>query len=501
MHKPLLHLLLGVAISAASVCAGENPNIVLIYADDLGYGDVGCYGSTDLKTPNIDRLAMQGLRFTDAHSTSATCTPSRYSLLTGEYAWRRKGTNILPGNAPLIIAPGRATLASVLQKAGYHTGIVGKWHLGLGDGDLNWNGDIQPGPQETGFNDAFIMAATGDRVPCTFVENHHMVGIDPNDPVYVNYKSNFPGEPTGKENPELLKLRPTHTHNQSIVNGIPRIGFMTGGKSALWNDENLGDTFLEKAVEFINKNKDRRFFLYYATHEPHVPRVPHPRFAGKSALGPRGDVILQLDDAVGKILDTLEDLHLAQNTLVIFSSDNGPILDDGYADQSKDLNGEHRPSGPWRGNKYSTYEAGTRVPFIVSWPAHVKPGVSDALMSQVDLMASLAALTGQTFHAATAPDSENHLPALLGNSPVARQSLVEQGGPLGLRLGGWKFIPRNNGPRLNPETKTETGSAPEPQLFDLANDPGETTNLAASHPDKVEELSSALDKISTTRSP
>ncbi len=487
-------------IGCAPLIAADKPNIILILADDLGYGDVGCYGATLLETPNMDRLAKQGLRFTDAHATSATCTPSRYSLLTGEYAWRQKGTGILPGDAALIIKPGRTTLPSVLQQAGYHTGIVGKWHLGLGNGDVNWNGEIKPGPREIGFDYEFIMAATGDRVPCAFVENHRLVGLDANDPIRVSYQTNFPGEPTGKANPELLTMHPSHGHDQSILNGIPRIGYMSGGKAALWRDEHLGDTFLGKAKDFIEKNQRRPFFLYYATHEPHVPRVPHPRFAGKSGLGPRGDVILQLDDAVGQILDTLDRLKLAENTLIIFSSDNGPILDDGYKDQARELNGAHRPSGPLRGNKYSSYEAGTRVPFIVRWPARVKPGVSDALVSQIDLLASLAALTGQKFEARTAPDSQNQLASLLGESSRGRTSLVEQGGPLALRDGAWKFIPPANGPRLNWNTKTETGNAPQPQLFDLAEDVGETNNLAAAQSERAAKMAAQLQAVRKAQS-
>ena len=468
------------------------PNIILILADDLGYGDVGCYGSVGLKTPNMDRLAQAGLRFTDAHSTSATCTPARYSMLTGEYAWRRKGTGILPGDAAMIIEPGRTTLPSVLKSAGYHTGVVGKWHLGLGNGNINWNGEIKPGPQEVGFDYEFIMAATGDRVPCAFVENRHIVGLDPKDPIRVSYETNFPGEPTGRDNPELLKMHPTHRHDNSIVNGISRIGYMTGGKAALWKDEDLGDTFLGKAKEFIEKNQSRPFFLYYATHEPHVPRVPHPRFAGKSGLGPRGDVILQLDDAVGQILDTLDQLKLTESTLIIFSSDNGPILDDGYQDQARELNGDHRPAGPLRGNKYSSYEAGSRVPFMVRWPARVKPGVSAALMSQIDLVASLAELTGQKIDASTAPDTRNYLPALLGESPAARMDLAEQGGPISLREGAWKFIPPAKGPSINKDTRTETGNAPEPQLFDLASDLGETNNLSIAQAERAQRMSAQL---------
>ncbi|MBN1845413.1 MAG: sulfatase-like hydrolase/transferase, partial [Sedimentisphaerales bacterium] len=267
---------------------GRRPNVLLIYADDLGYGDVGCYGATRVKTPNIDRLAAQGLRFTNAHSSSATCTPSRYAMLTGEYPWRKKGTGVLPGSAGLIIEAGRTTLASIMQKAGYATGVVGKWHLGLGEGNVDWNGEIRPGPLEIGFDYSFLIPATGDRVPCVFVENRRVAGLDPADPIQVSYGKPVGTEPTGRDHPELLKMHPSHGHDQTIVNGISRIGYMSGGKTARWVDEDMADTITRKAVAFIENHRQKSFFLYFATHDIHVPRVPHPRFAGQSGLGPRG---------------------------------------------------------------------------------------------------------------------------------------------------------------------------------------------------------------------
>jgi len=258
------------------------PNILLIYADDLGYGDVSCYGATHVQTPNIDRLAREGVRFTDAHTTSSTCTPSRYSMLTGEYAWRRRGTGVLPGDAPLIIEPGRTTMASVLQQAGYKTGVVGKWHLGLGRTNLNWNSEIKPGPLELGFDYCFLMPATGDRVPCVYVENHRVVGLDPKDPLKVSFGEYIGNEPTGNDHPEMLKMHPSHGHDFTIVNGVSRIGYSSGGKSARWSDEDMADTYVKRATEFIEQNKREPFFLYFATHDIHVPRMPHARFAGKS---------------------------------------------------------------------------------------------------------------------------------------------------------------------------------------------------------------------------
>ncbi len=480
---------------SGSPMAAQRPNMVIIYADDLGYGDVSCYGATKIKTPNIDRFASQGLRFVNAHAPAATCTPSRYAMLTGEYAWRKKGTGVLPGDARLIIQPGRATLQSVMQKSGYVTGAVGKWHLGLGAGALDWNQEIRPGPLDIGFDYCFLLPATGDRVPCVFVENRRVIGLDPADPIQVSYEKPVGNDPIGREHPELLKMHPSHGHDMAIVNGISRIGYMTGGAKARWVDEDMADVLTRKAVSFIEQNRDRRFLLYFATHDIHVPRVPHSRFAGKSGLGPRGDVILQLDWCVGEILSTLDRLSLTGNTLVIFTSDNGPVIDDGYKDQAVEKLDGHKPSGPLRGGKYSAFDAGTRVPFIVRWPGQVKDGISDALVCQIDFMSSFAALTGRTLAAEDAPDSNNILPALLGKSKAGRAHLVEQAGTLSLIKGGWKYIEPSKGAKINQNTNTELGNDPNPQLYNLANDLGERHNLADRYPKKVEELAALLKRI------
>jgi arylsulfatase A-like enzyme len=469
--------------------AAAPPNVVLIYADDLGYGDVGCNGAKAGLTPNVDRLASEGLRFTDAHATSATCTPSRYGLLTGEYPWRRPGTGVLPGDAKLIVEPGRTTLARVFKDAGYRTMAVGKWHLGLGAGDLDWNGRIAPGPLELGFDGCFIMAATGDRVPCVYVKDHEVVNRDPADPIVVRYDAPIPGEPTGRANPDRLRLHPSHGHDMAIVDGVSRIGHMKGGAKARWKDEAMAEAFTDQAVGFIRRgNKDRPFFLYLATHDVHVPRLPAQRFLGRSGMGPRGDAIVEFDWTVGEVLRALDESGLAATTMVVLTSDNGPVVDDGYRDQAVEKLGGHRPAGPFRGGKYSQFEGGTRVPFLVRWPGRIRPGTSPALVSQVDLVASFAAMVGRAGPIPTAVDSRDHLRALLGEDAKGRETLIEQAGGLTVRRGRWKYIPPSSGPKVMPNTATETGNDPAPQLYDLQADPGETRNLAADHPDIADRL-------------
>ena len=481
---------------ASTIAAEPLPNIVLIYADDLGYGDLSCYGATAFATPNVDRLAKEGLRFTDAHAPSATCTPSRYAMLTGEYAWRKKGTHILPGDAAMIIEPGRTTIASILQKAGYRTGVVGKWHLGLGPkGGPNWNGRIAPGPGEIGFDEHFIMAATADRVPCVYVENRSVVGLDPSDPIKVSYAGPLPGEPTGATHPELLRVHPSHGHDQAIVNGISRIGHMSGGHAARWKDEEMADVFTSRAKTFIEQHAAQPFFLYFATHDPHVPRVPHPRFAGKSGLGPRGDAIVQMDWCVGELLATLDRLNLADKTIVVFTSDNGPVLDDGYKDDAVTRNGAHRPAGALRGGKYSIFEGGARVPLIVRWSARVQPGTSGALISQVDFLRTFAALARQSVTPSEGPDSVDLLPALTGASPKGRDHLVVHANTLALREGDWKYVEPKPGPKRSRNTDVELGNDPQPQLYNLADDPGERVNRAAEEWERTATLRAKLAKI------
>ncbi|MEM7657030.1 MAG: arylsulfatase [Bacteroidota bacterium] len=486
-------LLLGTMTIFLLACQGTSPqetpeptppNIVLIYLDDLGFGDMGAYGATDLPTPNMDRLAAGGMRFTDGHAASATCSPSRYALLTGRYPWRNERAKILSGTAPLLIDTAEMTLPKMLRAQGYHTGIVGKWHLGLGNGNVDWNTRVAPGPNEVGFDEAYILAATQDRVPTVYIDNGQVDQLDPNDPIQVSYQENFPGEPTGKDHPEMLKMKWHHGHNQSIVNGIPRIGYMKGGETAKWIDEDMADVFLEKAQAYVRAQKEAPFFLYYALQQPHVPRTPHPRFVGTSGMGPRGDVIVEADWCIGQLLQTLEEEGLLDNTLIILSSDNGPVLNDGYYDDAVEKIGDHQVAGPLRGGKYSLFEAGTRVPFLTYWKGQIQPGVSDALVTQIDLFSSLAQLTGSELRG---PDSQPMWEVFAGEKETGREELVlEATSRTALRQGDWIMIPPYGGPPINRQVNIELGNDPAYQLYDLSQDLSQQQNLAESAPEQLQ---------------
>ncbi|HSU69340.1 MAG TPA: arylsulfatase, partial [Tepidisphaeraceae bacterium] len=486
---------------------------VFILADDIGYGDLSCYGAKLVQTPNIDKLAAQGRRFTDVHTPASTCTPTRYGLMTGQYAFRnKKGSAILAGDAVLSIRPGSQTLPATFQRAGYTTGIVGKWHLGLGEKDgIDWNGDIKPGPMEVGFDYAFYFPATGDRVPCVYIEGRHIAGLDPKDPIKVSYKYKVGDEPTGHDHPELLTLKPTHGHDQTIVNGISRIGWMSGGHAACWVDEHMCDNLVKRGVSFIETNQDKPFFLYFATHNIHVPRVPAPRFRGKSQCGNRGDAIVELDAAVGELMATLDRLKLTDKTVVIFTSDNGGIMDDGYEDVG---NFDHPCNGILRGHKGTLFEGGNRVPFISRWPGVISEKTeSSDMFCLIDMEATFAGLLGQKLDADAAPDSFNALDAVLGrphDKPVRESMVMMNGGtegPFAIRDGNWKLIQhakanagagnkaaKPNSPNSNVLAGMK-GIAPGPLLFDLSKDVTESDNVAATHPEKVAELTALLAKI------
>lgn len=496
----------------AQECGAEKeslrPNVVLIYADDLGFGDLGCYGAKGVSTPNADRLAANGLRFTNAHAVASTSTPSRYSLLTGEYPWRKPGTDVAAGNAAMIVSPEQYTVADVFKEAGYRTAAFGKWHLGLGaeTGKQDWNGDISPALADIGFDYSYIMAATADRVPCVFIENGRVANYDPTAPIEVSYRQNFEGEPTGRDNPELLyNLKHSHGHDMSIVNGIGRIGYMRGGGAALWKDENIADSITYKAVDFIKANSEQPFFIYFATNDVHVPRFPHERFRGSSSMGLRGDAIAQFDWSVGEILRALEEQGILENTLIILTSDNGPVLDDGYADEAEELVGEHSPTGYLRGGKYSTFEGGTRVPFIVHWPSMIKESaVKDALVSQIDFLDVMASITGVSGGQRLSPDGapiekNSWIGADDGGRPFAVEMAANH--TLSLIMFGWKYIEPKGGPAMVPwGPKIETGYSTVPQLYKTVDgELDENNNVAAENPTIVNGLKEELERIRNTR--
>lgn len=500
-------LLLGIALPGQAAkkkeAAANNkqPNVIFIYADDLGYGDLECYGARNVQTPNINRLSSGGIRFTNAHATAATSTPSRYALLTGEYAWRHPGTDVAAGNAGMIIRPEQYTMADMFKSVGYATCAIGKWHLGLGDktGLQDWNAPLAAALGDLGFDYSYIMAATADRVPCVFIENGQVANYDPTAPIEVNYNKNFAGEPTGKDNPELLyNLKPSHGHDQSIVNGISRIGYMKGGGKALWKDENIADSITAHAIDFIKLHKSQPFFMYFATNDIHVPRFPHDRFRGKNPMGLRGDAIAQFDWSVGQILDVLDKMGLTENTLIILSSDNGPVVDDGYQDCAEELLNGHSPTGDLRGGKYSAFEGGTRVPVIVRWPKGItQPETSDVLISQIDWFASMASFVNARMPKGAAPDSYNRLGNLLGQDKEDRPWLIEQAAnnSLSVRTKEWKLIDGTDGPKMIPwGPKIETGYSPTPQLYKM-KEAGEQMNVAEQYPEKVFELQRILRKV------
>lgn len=488
-----------VGVAAA---ATARPNILVIMADDLGYGDVSCYGAKGVETPNIDRLASQGRRFTDGYCSASTCTPTRYSFLTGTYAFRRKGTGIAPPNGPLLVRPGTDTLPAILKRAGYATAVIGKWHLGLGDPAPDWNGDLKPGPLEIGFDRCFLLPTTNDRVPQVYVEDHRVKNLDPADPLWVGNTKPSPDHPTGLTHRDTLKMDWSHGHNQTIHNGISRIGFYTGGMKARFRDEELSDKWVEQSNLWIEQHKADPFFLFFAAHDIHVPRVANERFQGKSRLGPRGDCILEFDWCVGEMMKTLDRLGIADKTLVVLCSDNGPVLDDGYKDFAVEKVGDHQPAGPFSGGKYSVLEGGTRIPFIVRWPGRVKPGVTDHVVCTIDLAASFAALTGQTIAATECLDSVNVLGALLGEPGAkGRAHLLQQdnggSGNFGLRAGEWKLVRRAKRAKTEAvvSKKQDVQAKGLNALYRLTDDPGEARDLSAEQPEVLKRMTDLLDKL------
>ena len=473
------------AVSCTTQDKNTQPNIIVILADDMGVGDISVYGATAIQTPNLDKLANEGVRFTQGYATSATSTPSRYAMFTGMYPWKNKDARILAGDAPLLIGTDQYTMPKMLQKAGYTTAAIGKWHLGMGNGNVDWNKQISPCANDIGFDYSCLIAATNDRVPTVFVENGKVAGLDANDPIYVNYKENFEGEPTALTHPELLKMQWDHGHNNSIMNGIPRIGYQKGGEAAHWVDEDMADYFVNKVKKYVTENKEKPFFLYYGLHQPHVPRSPHSRFVGSTDLGPRGDAVVEADWCVGELIAHLEAEGLLENTLIFYSSDNGPVLQDGYKDDGVERNGTHDALDGRRGGKYSLFEGGTRVPFMVYWKGKITPSISDALICQMDIMPSIAKMLGiQT----PEMDGEEYLNVFMGTDKIGRKNLVhEAGGRLSYRKGDWTIIPAYKGSAIN-KKGIETGYYKEITLWNVKNDYAQQENVADQFPEKKEEL-------------
>lgn len=493
MQSPLSHRanaarLAGLALLLASALPAEKPrNIVLILADDLGYGDLSSYGATAYETPNIDRLASDGRRFTDAHTPHPVCTPTRYGLMTGRYSWRTwAGTANVWSDDPLLIEKGRYTLPMLLQTAGYRTGIVGKWHLGYGrPGGENWsadgidyNGKIAPGPLEVGFDYYFGIPHVGQQ-PHVFIENHHIAGLKKTSPLKIHRDTRWIG-------------RTSHLERF----GFPPRHHFTGGEGALYDHRELALKLTEKAVSWIREHAGQPFFLYFAHRNTHGPIIPNERFRGASGIGTYGDFVIELDWSVGQVLDTLDELGLAEDTLVLFSSDNGAVY--------RDLPG-HRVNGPLRGQKTEAYEGGQRVPLLARWPGRVEAGsTSSALVALTDMLATFADLLDVSLPAGAGPDSFSFLGSLLDRdqSLPARVSLVHNGfrGGYGIRVGDWKLLTfqggggRNiGGGGWNPYDYDR--GIPYGQLYNLAEDIGEQHNLYADEPERVRVLMDLLRKI------
>lgn len=477
----------------------ERPNVLLINVDDLGYGDIGVYGAKLVNTPNMDQLAEEGTIFTDFHSASAVCSPSRYALITGTYPARRDLFGALFLREPLHVDTARLTIAKVMKQAGYSTAAIGKWHLGFGsEKPLDWNKPLKPGPLELGFDYYFGVPVLNSHPPFVYVENHHVFGYDPEDPF------------------EYGKQAATKWFPEKF--GLGEIGGARAAHDA-YKDSQVGTTILNKAIDYIKEPRENPFFLYLATTNIHHPFTPAPRFIGSSKAGLYGDFIHELDWMIGELMNTLSDKGLADNTLVILTSDNGGMLNQGG---QAAYSAGHRMNGPLLGFKFDAWEGGHRVPFIVRWPGKVPAGkVSQMLAGNVDLLATMAALTGQDTLAEKAPDSHNMLPAILGENEPVRDYLVIAANNrkhLSIRKGPWMYIPAQGGGGFNtPEVGAHTfggpaaisfagqknsdivngkikEDAPPGQLYNLETDPKQRQNVYNKYPALVKEMEELLAK-------
>ena len=488
-------------VGSATASDIEQPNVVVIFADDLGYGDVSCYGATHVKTPHIDQLAREGRRFTDAHSASAVCTPSRYALLTGRYPVRRDLWSPVFLKTPLVVSADRLTLADVAQQAGYATACIGKWHLGFGNTTpTDWNQALKPGPLELGFDYFFGIPVVNSHPPFVYVENHHVVGLTKSDPFQYG------------------KQAVTRVFDEKM--GIDQIGGAIAAHKE-YDDQRVGKRLTKTAVDWISKHKQQPFLLYLATTNIHHPFTPAPEFQGTSRAGKYGDFIHELDWMVGQVLAAIDDAGIRENTLVIFTSDNGGMLNRGGQAAWKT---GHRLNGDLLGFKFDAWEGGHRVPFIVRWPENISAGTtSSSLISNIDLLATVAAVVGRKLKPDEGPDSYNLLPAFTGtpNTAVRDHLLLapQKSTHLALRKGDWVYISaqgnggfgRKNvgdhgfgGPAAHLYTKQVNSdikngkikpNAPANQLYDLKNDPYQRVNVVRQHPEIAKSLRQEMTRI------
>jgi arylsulfatase A-like enzyme len=494
----------------ATLFAQDKPNVVFILVDDLGYGDISCYGATKVHTPNIDKLASEGRMFTDAHSASAVCTPSRYALLTGQYPYlANNGKGVwgpLSITSELIIDTNDLTIADIFKKKGYATAAIGKWHLGFKSGTNDWKGALRPGPQDLGFDYYFGIPVVSSAPPYVYVENDHIVGEDPSDPLIYLGKNAKDATPIT----EIPSEASQRTPNQFK-------GALEAHK--LFNPYTMGEVLTQKTVEWITANKQKPFFLYMPTPLIHHPFTPGKQFQGSSKCGLYGDCIQELDWMVGEVTKCLQENGLSNNTLVVFTSDNGGMFNIGAQDAFK---AGHRQNGDLLGFKFGVWEGGQRIPFIASWPGKIKADTqSDQLICLIDMLASFATLTGQEMSKDQLANSVNILPALFGepDAPLRDELVLAPRRPscFSIRKGKWMYIPAQgsggftgskpgmhgfSGPAAttftnHPNSDIENGKikqdAPPAQLYDLEKDVNQTINLYAQYPEIVKEMDAILE--------
>ena len=448
----------------------NQPNIIIVMADDMGIGDPGAYNpESKVPTPHIDRLASEGIRMTDAHSPSAVCTPTRYGLLTGRYAWRTSlKSGVLWGYSPAMIDPSRATIPSFLKEQGYYTAGIGKWHLGLGIDSTDYFNPFPISPGDAGFDYYYGIPASLDMDPYVYFENDRTVDV-PTDYVEASAHRRQNGGGFWREGP----MAPRFDHEEVLPHTT------------------------EKVLHFLDERSaqgDQPFFLYVPLSAPHTPWLPTDAFRGQSGAGYYGDFAVQVDDALGQILDRLDQLDLTENTIIVYTSDNGAHWPEADIEQY-----DHRANLHHRGQKADIWEGGHRVPFVARWPGHIPTGtVNNEIITLTDLFATIAAILQTPLPEQSAEDSYNVLPALMNESldePI-REATVHHSlrGMFALRQGDWKYIEGlGSGGFTPPSSREPEEGEPPGQLYNLKDDPSEQNNVYADHPEVVERLKALLD--------